>query len=430
MAVSTLRMRKNIRKLSETGFFHIFSSDILNKIIQFCGGMFIVRVVSKVEYGIFTYAQNIFMMVMIVSGLGVGDGLMQYGSRDISEKEKRGILRYCILRGGKFNTVLCLIIIIIPYFFKFGIEGSASVLRLMILMPILMFLFDMIQKYLRVNLENKKFSYLNNISTFSLFILSLLGGFFLGSKGIVIGRYISYAVTSCIGVFFLKETFELLKKEDFKFIINETEFKKFSFLTLINNGLSQLLFVLDIFLIGVIIGDSKNLASYKVATLIPFGLQFITRAVITYVYPYFVKNRENKKWVKNNTVKMIIILGIVNLLISIVLFALAPFIIKIIFGKEYMDSLLLFRILTIGFFIMGTFRIPTGNILVMLGKIKFNTYNALTSGVTNIILNIWLISKYGSIGAAISTVGIFIISSILGMYFLFKAIEEIGSDKM
>lgn len=425
MAVDTIAMKRNLRKLSDTGFFHIFSSDIINKIIQFCSGMFIVRVISKAEYGTFIYAQNIFMMLMIVSGLGVSDGLMQYGSRDVSEKERRGILRYCLLRGGKFNILLCLAVAIIPYFFKLKIDGSSTVLRLMILMPLLMFLLQMIQRYLRVILENKKFSYLNNISTLSLFIFTLIGGFFLGAKGIVIGRYIGYTLTCCIGIFFLKETFKLLKVGDSKFNIDEREFKKFSFLTLVNNGLSQLLFILDIFLIGVIIGDSQNLASYKVATLIPFGLQFITRAIITYVYPYFVKNREDKNWIRNNTIKMIGILGVINLFISIILFVLAPFVITIVFGSEYLDSLIAFRILTVGFFVMGTFRIPTGNILVMLGKIKFNTYNAIISGMSNIILNIWLISKYGSNGAAISTVSIFIISSILGMHFLFKAIDEI-----
>ena len=41
-----------IKQLYSKGFFHIIGSSILNKIMQFCSGIFIVRVLSKEEFGI------------------------------------------------------------------------------------------------------------------------------------------------------------------------------------------------------------------------------------------------------------------------------------------------------------------------------------------------------------------------------------------
>lgn len=79
--------------------------------------------------------------------------------------------------------------------------------------------------------------------------------------------------------------------------------------------------------------------------------------------------------------------------------------------------------LSIGYFIAGTFRIPFGNLLAAMGKIKCNFYTTLFSGILNIILDMILIKRYGSIGAATATISIFIFSSILGGYFLYKNLK-------
>lgn len=415
-----------LKVLYTKGFFHIFTSNILNKIIQFCSGIFLVKVISKQEYGLFTYAQNILMLLMVLSGLGVGDAVLQFGSKARDSRERNAVFKYAFLYGGKFNIFLCILILFLPFLIRLKIPEAKLLLSSMFFMPIFMFILDMLQRFLRVTLDNKKFSYLNNLSSITLFSFSIIGAYFLKSKGIVLGRYFSYFLTCGIGLFFIRETFNIkafIKYDEYE---NKKEMIKFSIVSVLNNGISQILYLIDLFLIGYIIGDLDILASYKVATLIPFGLKFVPQTVITFIYPYFVKKSGDKDWMKKNTIKVIGGLFCFNGVISTVGIMLAPFIISVLFGNDYSESIYPFKILMFGFFIMGTFRIPAGNILVMLGKIKFNTYNAIISGIANIILDICLILKYGSNGAAVATVSIFIISSILGMYFLFKAIDEIG----
>jgi len=67
----------------------------------------------------------------------------------------------------------------------------------------------------------------------------------------------------------------------------------------------------------------------------------------------------------------------------------------------------------------GSFRIPAGNVIASVRKVKINLYNSILSGVLNILLDIVLIYKFGSIGAAIATTSIFIISSIISNVYLF-----------
>lgn len=48
-----------------------------------------------------------------------------------------------------------------------------------------------------------------------------------------------------------------------------SEFNRFSLVSMFNNGVSFLVYIIDVFLIGVITEDMNVLASYKTATLIP-----------------------------------------------------------------------------------------------------------------------------------------------------------------
>ena len=57
-------------KLFETGFFHVFGSNIINQVIAFLSGIILVRILSKAEYGIYSYAYNIINFFLVFNGFG------------------------------------------------------------------------------------------------------------------------------------------------------------------------------------------------------------------------------------------------------------------------------------------------------------------------------------------------------------------------
>ena len=276
----------------------------------------------------------------------------------------------------------------------------------------------MIQIYLRINLKNKEMAKISNLNTFFNLIGMLLGSYVYGVIGLVVGKYIG----NLISIFNCLKYLKIIYLNNVLKISQELkkEIIKFSIVAVFNNGISQLLYIIDIFLLGIIIPDKNIIASYKTATLIPFALNFIPLSIMTYLYPYIAKNIENKIILRKYLKQLLIYLGGINLIISIGLILFSHLIITIIFGKNYLDSKNVFIILSIGYFIAGTFRIPFGNMLAAMEKLKYNFYITLFSGGLNIMLDIIFIKKYGSIGAAIATVSIFIFSSILGGYFLKK----------
>jgi O-antigen/teichoic acid export membrane protein len=177
---------------------------------------------------------------------------------------------------------------------------------------------------------------------------------------------------------------------------------------------------LDVFLIGLILKDTNILASYKTATLIPFGLNFIPLSIMIFSGPYFTKMSQNYEDLRYYYMKLKKSLFLLNCFICLGLYIFASDIIIIFFGDSYIDSITIFKVLVVGYFIAGTFRIPNGNLIASIGKVKLNLFVAIVSSIFNVILDIILIPKYGSLGAAIATVSVFIVSSLITEAYLIK----------
>ncbi|USN53966.1 MAG: polysaccharide biosynthesis C-terminal domain-containing protein [Candidatus Nomurabacteria bacterium] len=61
--------------------------------------------------------------------------------------------------------------------------------------------------------------------------------------------------------------------------------------------------------------------------------------------------------------------------------------------------------------------------LLSLGKVKFNFYTVLIEALVNIVLNYWLISQLGMIGAAWATVVTFALRYGINSFFLRRQLK-------
>ena len=416
-------MNQIIARLRDTGFFHVFGSNVINKVVAFGSGILLVRLLSKNDFGLYSYSYNIITLFLLFNGLGTLTGMLQFGSENRNKDDhlSSAYLKYGFRIGLVFNIILMIAIVVYTIVFKLSLVGANCVLLAMSMIPLVVFISEAQQVYFRTNLMNKEFSYLNTVNTLLITVFSVIGAYLFQIYGVVIFRYFAYLLTIMLGIKLSKDTLNMLK--DNNYCLNKKEksqFLKFSLTATFNNAISHLLYTIDIFLIGIYIGNTDVIASYKTATLIPFALNFIPVSVITYLYPYFCGHNTDKQWIKSNFYRMMIILGLINLIITVILFLFAPLIIKILFGVKYLDSLIPFRILVIGYFFAATFRIPIGNIIVIIKKVQFNLYLSMVTGVLNIILGIIFIRVYGSTGVALATLGVFIFTSVCSTAYLLK----------
>ncbi|MGG7142785.1 oligosaccharide flippase family protein [Clostridium nigeriense] len=417
--------KEDIKSILSKGLVQIFSANFINKIVQFMTVLFLTNIISVNEYGAFSYAQNTMSFALLLEGLGVTAGILQYSSVEKETKEKYKFFSFGIKVGFVFNILVSIVLMIYSIFGPIAIESSRQYLFIMSFIPVLNITYNSIQAYLRASLKNKEFSRLTVFNTVIYFIATVSLSYINGANGLILGMYIAYLSTVLLGAYFIREDIKLFKftKMDSRSV--EIKFLKYSVITVLSNAMSQILYLLDTQLIGVFTKDEAILAAYKVATTIPFNITFIPISLMVFAYPYFAQNKDNKEWIKEKLSILIKSLGVVNLIISLGGIILAKPIFYILFPK-YMDSIGCFRVLMFGYLISGTFRIPYGNILASLGDARANLINAVFSGVANIILDIVLIKKYGSIGAAYATLIVFIISSIIHHIFIKKYINRIN----
>ena len=405
------------KKLFSTGFFHIFGGNALNRIIFFISSIVLVRILTKSEYGTFTYAWNIYSIVFIFSGMGVDSGVLQLSSEHGGESEyTKKISNYGTRFGILFNLVLTAVLLIIGLFIPLKIKDGGQLLCVLCLLPVFQFIFNMMSCCLRAQKRNREFAVLSVFNTVLLFAVSVGGAFLLREMGLVIGYYIS-TITACLLGYFVFHV-RLINKDNTDIGKDKNDLLKIGFISMVNNALAQLLYLLDVFVLGIVDSEEKVLASYKVATMIPTALTFIPLSLMIYVYPYFAEHKDDGKWCLKNYKLIVAVMGAFNLILSAVLFAFAPFIIKIFFGAQYLDAVTVFRILAINYFISGTFRIISGNLLVTQRKLKFNLIESIVSGIVNVIADFILIQLWGSVGAAVATVLVVVVSSVMSTVYL------------
>lgn len=410
-------------KLADTGFFHVFGSSVINKIISFASGIILVRMLTKADYGTYTYANTILGFCMILNGFGMSSAVLQVCSEKSDSETRLRVYEYGLGVGTKINAVLGVLIILIALFVPLKIEGANEYLALMCLMPLLIFIPDLQKTYLRTELRNADYAFANTFATAATFVLSVGLAFAIQAKGLIFAQYIAFVITAIL----LRRKFGVpiavrneVSAEDRKSLIS------IGGISMVNNGLSSLMYYLDIFILGLVVSNENVIAAYKVATTIPTALEFIPAAVVTYVYPYFSRNRDNKRWLLTNYKRLVMALGSANLLITSALYILAPFFVGLLFGKQYMDAVSPFRILIVSYFFAGTFRVISGNLLVTQRKLKFNTFVAVFSSAMNTVLNVFLINAWQSNGAAVATLTTAIVTGILNTGYLLRTLNKIS----
>ena len=406
-----------IKTLLKTGFFHIFGASAINKVLAFLCNILLLHIISKPEYGVFTYAWNIYSIVILFSGLGITTGLLQLCSEHAGDEDyAMRASDYGTRFGLKINIILSAVLLGIGIFAPLKIESSRVILIATCLMPFVQLYFELMNINLRVKKLNSRFAKMQLINTAVFYGVSLTSAFVIREMGLVVGHYISWIASILVGMFIFKITLLSNKRES----IGEDKkpLLKISIISMTNNSLSHLLYLLDVFVLGIVDPQETILASYKAATIIPTALTFIPSALMTYVYPYFAQHRLDKKWCRKYYKITVLCFGAFNILVSGTLVLIAPVIVKYAYGAQYLDCVPVFRILSVNYFIAATFRTLSAFLLLTQRALKFNLFVAVVSSIVNIFADYFFIRAWGSVGAAYATVLVVLVSSILSTSYL------------
>ena len=405
------------------GIIQVFSASVINKIVVMLSNMVITRMLTKDEYGIWSYVLNIYSYAHLAMGLGLAAGALQFGAENRDKPEENQYYRYCALTGVFVNLPIILLFLIGTFTGMLSISEAGSYIRIYLPIIIFEYLIDLFMTILRCRNQFSKYSRLLTLNTVLVAVCTCAGSLF-GVGGVVAGKYIA-AILSIVVIV-------CVTRSMFPAIIHSPQLSKpqkrglwhYSIFNGVSSALNRLLYLIDVSMVAALIKSTSDLANYKVATLIPNSLTFIPSSVIICILPNVVANNKNLPWLKKNVKKTFLCLLAVNVFISLTVIILAPFIISFVSGKQYMPSVLPFRVLVAGYCISGTFRALSVNVLAALKKVNFNVVCSLISCLADVSLNYFCITKFGMIGAAYATVGVECIVSVLAFSYLFRIMKK------
>lgn len=401
------------KSLFKGGFFDIVGAGTLNKAIATIMSIVLVRVLSKYDYGVYSYAFNIASFFIIFNGLGATSAALQLCCEAFGDQDRECRLYAYAYRVSYAVGLLYLFLVLgVAFFAPLSIPSSGPILALYCAYPLLQQLFDIKTIILRVRLQNRDYAFAMNLQTLSTCVFSVVGAITYAAYGLAIGQCLALLVSYlwlCYRFPFDRSYLRSpsLGRGDI------LQFWKVSLISTFNNGVSQAFTLLGTMFIGMLTADELVVSSYRVATTIPFALLFFPSAIVTYIYPHFVRHKYEREWTLKSYVLVTLGGGLLMACITLFFILFARPIVVLIFGEQYLDAVPVMQIVMIGFFVTATFRTPAGNLLITQRKLVTNSVIGIVLIALCTVSSFALIPSYGMMGAAVSYDICMIIGSIL-----------------
>jgi len=397
---------------------YVFVATIIARLFSLLASVIALKLINDIDLGYVLYALSIMAFILPLSGLGVQQGLLRFGARLNSVTDKKALFTHVFKKGLVFSLLLSALIFIASYLVPLKFTESAYFLRALSVMMLSMFLLEIVKIQFRLEHNNKKFAFVeifyNSLLVIAVFILS----YFYKEWGYTL----ALIVTPFITFLWFFKSLKINFKADKQPIPLDFTFLKYGFFAGLANVTTQLLFAIDILLIGSILNDSSLVTAYKYISIIPFSLLFLPGILLTTDFVNLTERIYDKPYIKNYSKNYHLFFVLFCVIIGLLFYPLSGFILSL-FDTEYQQYTTTFLVLTGGVFGILIFRGLYGNLLSALGKAHVNYWIAFVALLINIPANYYLIPKYGILGAAITSSVLMWFSS-LATLIIFKILHN------
>jgi polysaccharide transporter, PST family len=242
----------------------------------------------------------------------------------------------------------------------------------------------------------------------------------LSALGTVIGGL--YAL------YFIKTNFDIKfafqKKTTLKYYLNEAHHIFISKLAVSLYTISTT-FILGIFTNNTIVGY------FAAGDKIIQALRGLMSPVSQTIYPYLSKKVHHSKKDSLRFIKKVAFyVAIFTSLVSLFIFIFAEFLVNLLLGAEYQDSIIVLQILALMPFMTGLSNIFGTQTMLNFGRKKAFSQILIAAGIINLILSFILVPLYQHIGSAISVLIVESFNTIaMFIYVQINGLKLIGENK-
>ncbi len=402
----------------------LFLGTVFSMGLQMVSRVLIVRSMSRTEYGIFSMGLVIFTMAGTLSQAGFSLSVPRYIGY-YRGKEDKGRIMGVIKSSFEVELILATIFLIFLFmgakFLEnfYEMEGLAITVRIFAVgFPLFIFM-QLITDIFRGFDEVAPTLYFSNILLAGSRVIFLLYVVVKAPSLLhIVAAYVAALVVTGIVT-----SLYYVKKRPIRNITPITMRKELLFFSIPLFGtifLAQIMKWTDVLMLGYFTPpDQVGLynGAIPICVLIPVflnsaGFIFIPVLSVLYSQGRFLEMKKTysilTKWIFSATLPLFL-----------VIFIFAPEVLTLLFGADYQEASTALRVLSAGY-IFHVSTGPIGQNLVIFGRPRLIMANNTAGVVINIILNFFLIPRYGINGAAVATSSTFIALNVLALLQVYR----------
>jgi O-antigen/teichoic acid export membrane protein len=223
-----------------------------------------------------------------------------------------------------------------------------------------------------------------------------------GLQGMVYAFTLSYLIALITGLLFLRKLFPQILKIDIKPVYEFKNLFSYSAPLLFIGFLNYFLFWTDTLMLGFF-STTRDVGIYRAAFQVPFIMTFFLNAANSIYAPLAANLYHKDEMLRLSNIYRTTTRWVTYAAVPIfILILLAPKEIMTIFGKEFVGTGYIVLIIISFGQLINCIVGGAGYTLIMTGRQNIQLFISVASVFLTVVLNIILIPRYGSIGAAIA----------------------------
>lgn len=407
-----------IQSFIKRGGILIALSTFLGKFSSALLAIIVVRLLSPEEYSNLAYLLSFYAIFIVFAGVGGNYSLMRFGSIANSYSIKNTLYHFA-LKKGVIYTVGLLVFLLIG-FYLYDSNTLIIPFSIMLFSIISYYSLEVLKSYLRVLELNKVYAKITSYSSILMLVLSVTLTYFFNLNGYFTGLLLAPIII------FLLYSYKIPNKiqTEKRYSINKKSFWSYGIHTSISAFANQIIFSIAPILIAILSTNKLEIGLFKVATIIPFNVLTLPGILMQTDFTALAKNSQSKRYLIDYYYNYLKIFGLVTIPFFVLAIYYADFIVIGIFGSEYQDAAPMYQVFMIATYFSYIFRNPLGNILLAVGKAKWNGYNTYFFCFFYVLVSYLLFEEYGVYSFVYCLALVFILSGIISfcmfLYYLKK----------
>lgn len=405
---------------------HVVLVKIAGIIAGFIATLVMARTLGAEQFGIYTYVFTLVMILSIVNRLGFDNMLIRYISNlrvNDNFAEMKSLLRSSSVVTVALSFVIGLGVALYCYFAisETNLYRNTMIIGVVLCLPFLSIAYNQraqLNGLKLIALSELPIMVVRHLSVVLIIVTTIALGMSLAAEEMMITTACAFALISVIGYIIVSRALPS-EYHQAQAPLNVISWSKKSLTFLLINVSNTLNQRLDILVLGAF-STPKEVGIYAVVSRLLPILSFASSVVNTTLKPHISELYTTKKIKPLQNIVFSTSAGVflITAALALVLFVFGKYILAL-FGEEYVAGLHILMIL-VAAKLFAVVVGPVAIILVMCDQQKIASVIELVSNIAYFLLLLVLVSKFGALGAALSTAMIWVFRNLSMSFYVHR----------